>query len=327
MADKWYLGVDLGGTKIGVGLARNDGEVRCPIFLPTEAEGGPDHVIARILWAADRVLDDAGMTRRQVAGIGIGAPGPLDGPNGVVVTAPNMPGWDHVPLRDRISRGLDMPAYLENDANAAALGEARFGAARGSSHVIYVTLGTGIGGGLVMNGELVRGATGAAGEIGHMVIDMNGPRCGCGNYGCWEALASGTAIAREARAIVASGRPTAITMMSEGSPDGVSARTVFLAAIEGDSVALGILSNAALFLGVGLANLVNLFNPQVGVIGGGMTSMGDLLLEPALAHMRKRAFAPSVEAARFVQAALGEHAGILGAAALCMNPQQSRTRA
>lgn len=326
MGDQWYVGVDLGGTKIAVGLVR-EGRVVASLSTDTEADGGPNHVIGRILRAIDDLLVQQRVDRRQVAGIGVGAPGPLDSRTGTVITAPNLPGWDHVPLRDIIAESLDLPAAIENDANAAALGEARFGAARGAANMIFVTVSTGIGGGIVINHKLMTGATGAAGEIGHMVLDVNGPRCGCGNYGCWEALASGTAIARDARRAVEAGQRTAIAMMAQGSSEGITARTVYLAAIEGDRVAQHILGQASFYLGVGFTNLLNLYNPEVIVIGGGLAKMGDLLIGPALDHVRARAFAPAVQAVRFAPAALGDEAGVLGAAALLMNHQESQSRA
>lgn len=326
MTDNWFVGVDLGGTKIAAGLVR-EGKVVASLSTDTEADGGPHHVIGRILRLVDDLLSQHRIPRHHVRGIGVGAPGPLDSRTGTVITAPNLPGWDHVPLRGIITESLGIPAAIENDANAAALAESRFGAARGAANMIFVTISTGIGGGIVVNHQLLTGATGVAGEIGHMVIDVNGSRCGCGGYGCWEAMASGTAIARDARNAVASGEPTTITLMAHGSADGITARTVYLAAVEGDRLAQRILGQASFYLGVGLTNLVNLFNPEVVVIGGGLAKMGDVLMAPALDHVKARAFMPAVNAVRFVPAALGDHAGVLGAAALLMDHQESQSRA
>lgn len=324
----FYIGVDLGGTTIHAGLVREGGsEVeRELVTWKTEQQYGPDHVIARIAGAVRDVLARTNVDVAQVAHVGIGFPGPVD-PHINTVSAINLKDFTNIPLRRRVQEDLGLPVWLENDGNVAALAEHRFGAGRGSQHLIYVTLSTGIGGGVILNGRLYTGASGAAAELGHQTVDVSGPRCNCGNQGCWEALASGIAIARAARAALDTGQSSLIRDIAARESDGVSARTVFLAATQGDPLARSILERASFFLGVGLANLINLFNPEIIVIGGGMSKMGDLLLGPALEIARARAFEPSVQALRVRPAELGDQAGVLGAAALGMEAAEAGERA
>ncbi|MFN2269813.1 MAG: ROK family protein [Anaerolineae bacterium] len=316
--EQLVIGIDLGGTKINTALANGAGRIIARDYRETLAPEGPDTVIARMLDAASRVMAEADVEISQVTAVGICAPGPLDVAAGVVVSPPNLPGWDRVPLRQLIADALGIPAFLEKDANAAAMGECLFGAGRGTQHMIYVTVSTGIGSGLILDGKLYHGATSMAGEIGHTTIVPDGPLCGCGNYGCLEALASGTAIARRARERVAKGAPTLIGDLAEGDPERVTAKTVAQAATQGDIEAQQIISEAMDYLGIGIANLVNLFNPQVIIIGGGLANIGDALFEPVQRVVERRAFHAAVEAVRVVPAELGDDVGVLGAAAVAL---------
>jgi glucokinase len=317
-ADALVIGIDLGGTKITTGLVECSGRLLARDYRETLAVHGPEAVIARMLDAVHTVLAQAGMGKEQVAALGVGSPGPLDIGAGVVVSPPNLPGWERVPLRQRLQDALGIPTFLENDANAAALGEYRFGAGQGCQHMVYVTASTGIGGGLILNGALYHGASDLAGEIGHMTILAGGPLCGCGNRGCLEALASGTAIARRARESVARGVPTRIADLAEGQPERISARLVAQAAAEGDAEAQAILAEAMNYLGIGMANLANLFNPQRIVIGGGLTNLGEALFEPVRRAIVRHAFRSAAEAVRVIPAGLGENVGVLGAAAVAL---------
>ena len=316
--ERLVIGIDLGGTKISTALANSAGKIIARDYRKTLASEGPDAVIARMLDAARLVMAEADVGISQVAAAGICAPGPLDVAAGIVVSPPNLPGWDRVPLRHLIADALAIPAFLEKDANAAAMGEYLFGAGRGTQHMIYVTVSTGIGSGLILDGKLYHGATSMAGEIGHTTIVPDGPLCGCGNYGCLEALASGTAIARRARELVAKCTPTLIGDLAEGAPERVTAKTVAQAAAQGDAKAQQIISEAMGYLGIGIANLVNLFNPQVIIIGGGLANIGDALFEPVQRVIEQRAFRAAVEAVRIVPAELGDDVGVLGAAAVAL---------
>jgi glucokinase len=314
------VGIDLGGTKIYTALVDRAGTILAHDFRATVASEGPDAVIARMVDAAGQVMALAGVGADQIDAVGVCAPGPLDLAAGLVLSPPNLPGWDRVPLAARIGAALGIPTLLENDANAAALGENRFGAGRGTQHMIYVTASTGIGGGLILDGKLYHGTNGMAGEIGHQTILDQGPLCGCGNRGCLEALASGTAIARRARESVARGVPTLIAQLCEGHPERVSAKLVAQAADRGDAEARMILSQAMDYLGIGMANLVNLFNPELIVIGGGLTNLGEGLFGPVRRAIERNAFRSAAAAVRVVPADLGENAGALGAAAVALAP-------
>ncbi|HID85851.1 MAG TPA: ROK family protein [Anaerolineae bacterium] len=256
----------------------------------------------------------------QVVGIGIGAPGPLNPWTGVIHHAPNLPGWRDVPLRDIIQEEFQMPTFLGNDANVAALAEHRFGAGQGVDDLIYMTVSTGIGGGVIVGGQLLLGADGLAGEVGHMTLEPHGPRCNCGNIGCLEALAAGPAIARDARQRIEEGARTAIVDLVGGDLSQVTAKVVGQAAQEGDELAIELIRRAGFYIGVGIVNLIHLFNPRLFVIGGGVSKVGDLLFDPIRAVVRERAM-PAMREVRIVPATLGDDVGLLGAVALAMEAQ------
>ncbi len=273
-------------------------------------------MIGVILAAARGALGKAGITPPQLVAAGVGAAGTSNPRNGVISYSPNLPGWGDVPLGDIMERELGVKTLISNDASAAAFGELCFGAGRGFSNIVYVTLGTGIGGGIIIDGRLYTGTSGAAGEVGHMIIDDKGPRCSCGNLGCWEALASGTALAREARQKIEEGAKTSLLDHARGSIGRVTAETVHRAAREGDTLAGELIARAGYYLGVGCANLINIFNPELVIIGGGLANLGNRLLEPAIKAAEERALAAPGKAVRFAIARLGRDSGVLGAAAL-----------
>jgi glucokinase len=257
---------------------------------------------------------ESGAARGDFVGVGIGSPGPLNRESGVVIVTPNL-GWRDFPLRDAVSDRVGLPATLDNDANCATLGEWWCGAARGGRHVVGLTIGTGIGGGLILNGELYHGASDAAGEVGHTSIDGTGRRCKCGNYGCLEAYASGPAIAERATEALAGDEASLLRTLVDGDLSRITARTVYEAATRGDPLAREVVRETARFLGTGVANLVNIFNPDVVVLAGGVTDAGDALFEPLRAEVRRRAFRPAVEACRIVPGSLAGSAGVVGAVA------------
>jgi len=308
------LGIDLGGTKILTAVVNPQGEMLSRDHSITPAQEGTDAVIAALLASAGKALAQAEITAAELDAVGLGAPGLSDPATGILFTSPNLPGWRDVPLRDIVTRKLGKKTVLINDANAAALGELHFGAARGARHFIYVTLSTGIGGGIVTDGKIYTGAAGTAGEIGHMVIADDGPVCKCGNRGCWEILASGTALMRESRKALREGRRSTIPDYAGGDIERVTAETVHQAAQAGDELARELIARNGYYVGVGLANLVNIFNPEIIVIGGGLANVGDMLLEPAIAEAKRRAFTQSFRAARFARAELGRNSGVIGAA-------------
>jgi len=318
-SDRYILGIDLGGTNIVVGALTADGSRRFAMHsVPTCAELGADAVVERMLELSERVIAETlgatGAARDHFLGVGIGSPGPLDRDKGIVIITPNL-GWRDFPLRDRVQNGLRLPATLDNDANCATLGEWWLGAARGARHVVGLTIGTGIGGGLILDGKLYHGSSDVAGELGHSTIDSTGRRCKCGNYGCLEAYASGPAIAERAREALAGGEPSVMPAMVGGDLGRLSAAAVYDAAQKGDRLALEVVRETARFLGTGVANLLNIFNPEVVVLAGGVTQAGDALLEPMRAEIRRRAFKPAVDACRIVPGTLQGNAGVIGAVA------------
>jgi glucokinase len=312
------LGIDLGGSKILTAVVDPQGEVLSVDESVTPVTDKREAVIQSVVDSAHRALKQAGVAVSKVCAIGIGAAGISNPEAGILFTSPNLPGLRNVLLRDIMQERLGKRTFLINDANAAALGEFYFGAAQGVHNFVYVTLSTGIGGGIVINGKIYTGAIGAAGEVGHMTIDENGPICNCGNRGCWEMLASGTALAREARNRIREGGRTSILEYAEGDIEKVTAQAIHSAARQGDSLAKELIARTGHYVGVGLANLINIFNPELIVIGGGLSSIGDMLLKPAFKVAGERAFKEAFQAVRFASAGLGRNSGVLGAAAFAL---------
>jgi glucokinase len=315
---EFIIGVDLGGTKISAGAVSRDGSRTVGVrTTDTNADLGAEGVVDRIIGLIEGVILDAtqetGASKKDFIGIGMGAPGPLDRENGIVVVAPNL-GWKDFPLRDRVTKRLGLPATLDNDANCATVGEWWLGAARGGRNVVGITIGTGIGGGLILNGELYHGSSDVAGEIGHTTIDVSGRHCKCGNYGCLEAYASGPAIATRAReALVREDTASSLPGMVNNQLDKITAEHVYRAAKAGDELAEELVRDTARYLGAGIATLLNVINPDVVVVAGGVTQAGESLFGPLRAEIRRRAFKPAVQAVRIVPAELPGTAGIVGA--------------
>ena len=313
---RFVLGIDIGGTNLVVGSVAEDGSaLRALESEPTHAEAGQSDVLDRLITLAQRTIE---RTRREVRGaeiigVGVGAPGPLDTKSGIVLLTPNL-GWVNLPLRQIIHERLGLPAALDNDANCAVLGEWWMGAARGTKNAIGITIGTGIGGGIIVDGKLYHGASDCAGEIGHTTIDTEGRRCKCGNYGCLEAYASGPNIAMRAVEELKAGAVSRLADYVGGDLRQVTAQTVYQAAHDGDDLALEVVNDTAKFLGVGIANLVNIFNPEVVVVCGGVTLAGDRLFDPLRREVARRAFKPAVSVCRIVPCELSGTAGVYGAA-------------
>jgi glucokinase len=319
LSDACFIGVDVGGTKVAAGLVDSVGEITHQTRIPmaaAEAAAG----LAAVTSAIDSVRAAADLDRGLlglISGIGICAPGPLDPRTGVVINPPNLPGWRDFPLAALISKSYHLPVRVDNDGNAAALAEALWGAGRGYRNVFCATIGTGIGTGIVFDGRIYHGRTGAAAEGGHMTIDYRGPRCGCGKLGCIEALASGPAIARRAVEKIASGRSSSILELAGGHLDCITTQMVGKAYIAGDPLAREVLQETAMFLTVWLGNIVDLLEPDVMIIGGGAASM----LQPFFGEIRDRLPGWCVNShcqeIPLVTAHYGADAGIAGGAALC----------
>ncbi len=308
-----YIAVDLGGTQIRAARCQPDGTIEARFQTLTLAHEGPAAVIQRIQQAIAAVWPAEG-----ILAIGITAPGPLDPWQGIVLAGPNLPGWDRVPLRDILVQRFSVPTHLGNDANLAALAEWHFGAGRGHDDLVYLTISTGIGGGVIIGGRLLLGAHGLAAELGHISIQLDGPRCNCGNYGCLEKLAAGPAIAEQAAAQLAAGRPSAITQLANGRLDNVTAEIVGQAAAAGDELACELLARAGFAIGVGIVNLLHAFNPSIVILGGGVTQTGPLLFEPIRRVVTERVMRPEY-VVPIVPAVLGGDVGLLGALALALD--------
>ena len=301
------IGVDVGGTKIGAGVVTPEGVILNEVRYPTVA--GRERLISSIAQAIVEARDEY-----EVGGVCLSVPGTVLSAENKVIDAPNLHAIEGIPLKDELEERTGLTATVENDANAATWGEFRFGAGSEVEHLIFMTLGTGVGGGVISHGVLLRGAQGAGGELGHMTIHPTGHRCGCGNRGCLEALASGTAIQRRARE-VANERP-ASALGRLGIERQVLGEDVTELAREGDEAAISVLEETGTWLGIGLAGFVNVFNPKVVAIGGGVAGAGDLILEPARREVHLRAISPARDFVEIKEATLGPESGVLGAAAL-----------
>lgn len=306
--------VDLGGTRVRTAVVDPAGRLAGKRDEFTRHMGGPATVIEQIARMMRQSTEDCGMSLAQLSHVTVGSPGPLNTDIGVVYDAPNLPGWVNVQLRDELEVALGVPVHIVNDANAAALGEYLYGTGRGHRSFVYITVSTGIGGGVVINGRLLEGSAGTAGEIGHMTIDRDGPPCKCGSIGCLETLASGTAIARRFVEALDAGGTSSVTGWVER--DRIGAEHIVKAAYEGDRLAYEVFTDSATALGFGVVNCVNLFNPDVVAIGGGVSQAGPLLFDTVERVVRKYALGVPLEAVRVVATQLGEDVGLLGAAAV-----------
>lgn len=304
----------MGGTNIAAGLL----DAKCRILSrdkrPTLARLGVEKVIARIIGAITKVVAKGNVDFSQIRGVGIASPGVLDTQKGVVITAFNLPSWKRVPLKEIIEKKLKLPVVIGHDAAMAALGEKHYGAGIKASNLVCVTIGTGVGIGIIIDGKLYERSTG---DLGHMIVDRNGPRCNCGDYGCLERLVGGPRIAAIAREKVKKGAHTLISKLSGNNADRIEAKTVFDAAKKGDKTALGIVEYVGEMLGIGITNVVVILNPELVVIGGMIAKAGDILFDRVKKAMAARAWFEGLEK-RIVPAKLGADAGIMGAACLVM---------
>ncbi|MHB1159090.1 MAG: ROK family protein [Chloroflexota bacterium] len=307
------VALDLGGTRFRVAVGTDDGSIEWRVSRFTGVHRGLQPVLNDLYDTVEDALS-AVDDRETVQGMGIAAPGPLDPWTGVIHNPPNMPGWHSVPLKALFEERFGIPVQVANDANLAAVGEHRYGAGKGFQNVVYVTVSTGIGGGVIVDDRLLLGAGGFAGEVGHMTIDMRGERCACGNLGCLEWLASGTSIGRQARQLVRSGAHTAL----RGLPlDQITAHRVSELAYQGDAVARRLLRDAGVAMGVGIVNLVHMFNPQRVILGGGVSlNAGPLWWDAIQVTVRARAMESCSRGLEIVPAGLGDDAGLLGGVAI-----------
>ena len=308
------MGIDLGGTNIKGGVVDGTGRALCRVSIPTEAAEGPEAVADRMAEVARQAVRKSGATWRRVRAVGIGSPGTMDIPAGIVLEPPNLPGWRDVPLRDMVAQRLGVESHLENDANAAAYGEFWVGAGKRVSSLVMFTLGTGIGGGIVVDGKLVDGAHSCSAEVGHHCIQMdNGRRCACGRIGCLEAYASATAVVKRTGEALAAGARSSLSKLRRRG-ERITAKAVFDAAYAGDRLGRRIVAETARYLAIGAVNLIHIVNPEMVVYTGGMTAAGKPFLDAIGTHIRALAFEVPAAKTRVVYAKLGDSAGFIGAA-------------
>ncbi|WP_026883584.1 ROK family protein [Clostridium akagii] len=313
MEKKYVIGIDLGGTKINGALADLEGNVISQHIIPTNASEGEEKVLNRIFQVIEKVLTDASKTSEDIKAIGIGSPGPLDAKKGIIISTPNLP-FDNFELIKPIKEKFNIPTYLDNDANVAAIGEHIFGAGKGTENMVFITVSTGVGGGAIINGKIYRGNTCNALEIGHTTIEKDGPRCNCGNYGCVEALASGTAIGKRANEAVERGEETSLKNYKE-----LTSYEVFKEAKQGDKVASGILDSCLNYLGICVANIIATFDPEMVIIGGGVSHGGNIVFDKVREVVKERCLESMANACSIVPAGLGADSGVIGAVALAIS--------
>lgn len=312
------IGVDLGGTNLRAILMDRQGAILRRDRGPTDAHLGPEKVMDNIVSLVRHILEREGGARELIEGVGVGTPGPLNPLTGVVYGAPNLPGWQQIPLKERLQERLGLSIQVENDANLAAWGEYWLGAGRGARSLVCLTLGTGLGGGIVLEGEIWRGSAYMAGEIGHMIIERDGPLCNCGNRGCLEALVSATALkARTREKLKNEGVASSIRPWMERGEE-VTPERLYQEAVKGDHFCREILREAGEYLGIGLTNVIHILNPEVIVLTGGLMGARGILLEAALKGVEAKAFPWAARQTRILPGELGDDAGALGAAALLL---------
>ncbi len=322
-----YIGCDLGGTNIKTGIVNlESGSVILAKSIPTLSIEGHTAVMDRMVDLITSLISGSGLDQSEILGLGVSAPGVIDPINGTTIFLPNLVGqWRDIPLGEKLSNALKLPVTLLNDVRAITYGEYIFGAGKGVNRMACFAIGTGVGGGLVLNGELVLGFQGSAGELGHLTIEVNGLRCNCGNYGCLEAYASGPAISSRAEKVVRQGFTTRIADLVNNDLNKITPEIVALAANEGDEIALEIWNSVGHYLGTGIANICVAFGPERVVLAGGVASAGDLLLTPIKKTLQERVFVMPIDKVEVVLGSLGKDAGILGMASWAASKQSYLT--
>src|SRR3990172_5882773 len=316
--DEVVIGIDLGGSAIRLSTVTSTGKIRYSKRVDISERREKKYIIASIITDIKELIALEKSRGIKVISIGIGSPGIIDLNRGVVITSPNFKDWKEVRLRTILQKALYLPVVLDNDANAAAYGEKWKGAGRKVDSLVCLTLGTGIGGGIILNGEVWHGADGMAGEIGHMTVNPAGPRCNCGNNGCLEAYSSATGMVRSAAASLKCGKRSILKKLSNGDNSSITARMIYEAALKGDRLAIEILAEAGKYLGIAMASLINILNPEMIVLTGAVTGAWDLFMPAARQEVKKRAYNVLAERTQIVKGKLTDSAGIVGAAGLAL---------
>lgn len=309
------IGFDLGGTNMGASIVSLDGKILYSNECPTLASESAENVIGRIKNLIANCFEKAKTENLEILSIGIGCPGIIDTDNGIVKYSPNITNWSNVEISKILNQEFQVPVYVDNDVRVAALGEYFFGAGKGYKNILCITIGTGIGGGIILDGKIMRGSSQSMGEIGHITLKKDGPLCGCGNYGCLEALASSIAIIREAKAVIENNGSEIMKNLLANTSE-LNAKLVTDAYHQGDKEAIRIINEVAEWVGIGLSSVINLINPEVIIIGGGVSMAGDILFNPIKKEIEKRALKIPRELVKIVPAQLGNDAGMIGSSTL-----------
>ncbi len=317
-ANQYILGIDIGGTKLAVVAADSKGKLLHKIKQPTEAHKGPQAVVDKIINLAHQLLEQTNLSLSEVACIGVSCPGPVDLETGIISSPPNLPDWGEVPLKEILQKEFGILAKFENDANAAALAELMFGAGVGYKNMVYLTMSTGIGGGIIIDGKLYRGTHNSAGEVGHQILIPDGPLCGCGRQGCLEALCSGTAISRTMHEEAKRHPESLMLKLADGQIEKLAPPILIKAAQAGDETALNIWAQVGYHLGWGLANLANILDPEIFILGTIAIKAGELFLAPARDALAKYIFNRNIPLPALVPAKLGDEIGDYGAIAIAL---------
>lgn len=309
---KFAIGIDLGGTNVKAGAVTDGGKILFKTSIPTGAGNGYKFVVKQIISAAEIVIGKAG----KPDGIGVGAPGVVDFKTGTVKSPPNLPGWKSVNLKKIIEKEFGLPAAVENDANAAAIGEYIYGAGKKRESFIMVTLGTGVGGGIFFNGKLFRGETGGAGEIGHVTINYKGRKCNCGSYGCIETYVGNSKITESAKRLLKAKKDSVLFDLAGDDLSELSPKTIYEAAKTGDEFSIEVIANVGEMLGAALASAANLLDIATIIVGGGVSGFGKFLFEPLRSSVKRRVVSPLRPRIKVIRSKLGNDAGLKGAASL-----------
>ncbi len=317
-ANKALIGLDLGGSAVKAGLVTYEGKVKEFKRYDLPPEKTVQQVIDIIKKAVEDLSTKASEDNQEIGAIGIGAAGIINMDKGIIVSSPNFHGWKDVPIKELLEKSLGIPIHLDNDANAAAYGEKWAGAGKNARSLVCITLGTGVGGGLILNGEVWHGDYGMGGEVGHITVDPDGPPCACGNRGCLEAFSSATGIVRRAKELVKFGKGNILARIARGNPEVITGKMVYEGALKGDEAALIALREAGKYLGIGMASLINLLNPSMIVLTGEVTGSWDFFMPAAMEEVRSRAFQAMVEQVKIEKGKLPEKAGVIGAAGLAL---------
>jgi len=319
----YVIGVDIGGTNTRASVVAKDGGIVSEGHRPTKAMDGPDESIPQIIDAIREAIENAKVSASDICGIGMGVPGRHKSREGIVLWSPNFKDWAGLQLLQPFKDAFGVPVFMGNDVNVASLGEFRFGAGSGVNSMVMLTLGTGIGGGIILDGKLWKGANEGAGEIGHQIINPNGRLCGCGRYGDLESEANQGGIIERARRKIQMGRKTSLVHRVEGDPDALTPEIIAEAAFEGDELSLEVLQETGYFVGIGVANAINLLNPEMVVIGGGIARAGFVLWDPIMRTVKANALAEALEVCQVVPSELRDDAGILGGVTLVLEEMES----